>query len=83
MTEFARLGAPRAPARDVTELTARETEVLAFVNQGLSNGEIAQHLTLSPETVKTHVGRILYKLGLRDRTQAAIFAWECGLVAYG
>ncbi|WP_329383068.1 response regulator transcription factor [Streptomyces sp. NBC_01351] len=81
ITEFSRLGAPRAPSRArIDELTERETEVLSLVAQGLSNAEIASHLTVAEQTVKTHVGRILVKLGLRDRTQAAVFAYETGLV---
>ncbi|MFE9928208.1 response regulator [Streptomyces sp. NPDC005533] len=81
ITEFSRLGAPRAPSRArIDELTERETEVLSLVAQGLSNAEIASHLMVAEQTVKTHVGRILVKLGLRDRTQAAVFAYETGLV---
>ncbi|WP_405979969.1 response regulator [Streptomyces sp. NBC_00158] len=81
ITEFSRLGAPRAPSRArIEELTERETEVLSLIAQGLSNGEIAAHLVVAEQTVKTHVGRILVKLGLRDRTQAAVFAYETGLV---
>lgn len=81
ITEFSRLGAPRAPSRArIDELTERETEVLSLVAQGLSNAEIAAHLTVAEQTVKTHVGRILVKLGLRDRTQAAVFAYETGLI---
>ncbi|MDJ0382573.1 response regulator transcription factor [Streptomyces sp. G-G2] len=81
ITEFSRLGAPRAPSRErIAELTERETEVLSLVAQGLSNGEIAAHLIVAEQTVKTHVSRILVKLGLRDRTQAAVFAYETGLV---
>ncbi|MFI5763731.1 response regulator [Streptomyces sp. NPDC051563] len=81
ITEFSRLGAPRAPSKArIEELTERETEVLSLVAQGMSNAEIAGHLVLAEQTVKTHVGRILVKLGLRDRTQAAVFAYETGLI---
>ncbi|MCX5405706.1 response regulator transcription factor [Streptomyces sp. NBC_00335] len=81
ITEFSRLGAPRAPSKArIDELTERETEVLSLVAQGMSNAEIARHLVLAEQTVKTHVGRILVKLGLRDRTQAAVFAYETGLI---
>ncbi|MFE6040445.1 response regulator [Streptomyces sp. NPDC056452] len=82
IAEFSRAStAPRAPSRDrVGDLTERETEVLFLVAQGLSNAEIAGRLVVAEQTVKTHVSRILVKLGLRDRTQAAVFAYESGLV---
>ncbi len=83
IAEFSRLqgAVPRAPLKErVADLTERETEVLALIAQGLSNAEIAERLVVAEQTVKTHVGRILVKLGLRDRTQAAIFAYETGLV---
>ncbi|MEV0495651.1 response regulator transcription factor [Streptomyces atratus] len=82
ITEFSRIaGAPRPPAlAQIGDLTERETEVLVLIAQGLSNAEIASHLVVAESTIKTHVSRILVKLGLRDRTQAAVFAYEARLV---
>ena len=77
--DFARR-APARPTPSLADLTERETEVLVQVARGLSNAEIASALFVTENTVKTHVARVLMKLGLRDRVQAVVLAYESGLV---
>ncbi len=74
-------GRPRTPVPGIDRLTEREGDVLRLMAKGLSNGEIAGELVVSQETVKTHVGNVLTKLAVRDRTQAVIAAYESGFVS--
>jgi DNA-binding NarL/FixJ family response regulator len=81
IAQFAAARTPGPPPRQLDGITAREREVLTLIGQGMTNGEIAVQLFISPATAKAHVARLLSKLGARDRVQLVIAAYEAGLVS--
>jgi DNA-binding NarL/FixJ family response regulator len=83
IAEFAARAQVPASTRMLDELTDREREVMKLAASGLSNGEIADQLTISPATAKTHISRAMQKLGARDRAQLVVFAYESGLARPG
>jgi DNA-binding NarL/FixJ family response regulator len=83
IARFAEQLSPPATSQELERLTDRETEVLRLMAKGLSNSEIAEQLYLSPTTIKSHVAGVLAKLGVRDRVQAVVFAYENGVVRPG
>jgi DNA-binding NarL/FixJ family response regulator len=83
IARFAAQLSPPATSQELERLTDRETEVLRLMAKGLSNSEIAEQLYLSPTTIKSHVAGVLAKLGVRDRVQAVVFAYENGVVRPG
>ncbi|MBK6042609.1 response regulator transcription factor [Streptomyces sp. MBT55] len=83
IAEFARQRVSTPQKRSIDGLTAREAEVLVLIARGLSNADIADRLTITDHTVKTHINRLFAKMGLRDRAQAVILAYELGLVVAG
>ncbi len=83
VARYVRGPAPDAVATELEQLTARELQVLSLVARGLTNTEIADELVVAETTIKTHIGRIFGKLGLRDRAQAVVLAYEKGLISPG